>query len=77
MADYHHRNNAFDYDSQGSSGGALGALAFVVGIIVLFFIAMLFIGGDGEGTAPTDPAAAIAPTTEGAASAPVAPTTGQ
>lgn len=59
MSDYDQRNQAFDYTppSRGGSGG--GALIFVAILVVLFVLAMLFMGGSS--TLPADGAAPAAP----------------
>ena len=59
MSDYDQRNfnqgnRAFDYTppTRGGSGG--GALIFIGGIVVLFILAMVFIGGNGSSPLPED-----------------------
>ncbi|QBY00249.1 hypothetical protein E2K80_05450 [Rhodophyticola sp. CCM32] len=75
MSDFDHRNNTFDYAPQDSSGSTLGALLFVLGIVGVILVAMFFLGGDGNSTAPADPgtAPAIAPAPDVTPGAPAAP----
>ncbi|WP_341861356.1 hypothetical protein [Gymnodinialimonas sp. 57CJ19] len=53
MSDYDHRNRAFDYTPPTRGGSGSGALIFIGGIVVLFILAMLFMGG-GSSTLPDD-----------------------
>ena len=57
MSDYDHRNQAFDYSPPTRSGTGSGALLFVGGIVVLFILAVIFMGTGGtplpeDGAAP-------------------------
>lgn len=62
MSDYDQRNKAFDYTPPSRSGSGSGALIFIGGIVVLFILAMLFMGG-GSSTLPEEGAApAVTPT---------------
>jgi hypothetical protein len=71
MSDYDHRNQAFDYAPPTRGGSGSGALMFIGGILVLFVLAIIFMGG---GTGPVPEGDAAAPAVEQTApSAPVAP----
>lgn len=57
MSDYDQRNKAFDYTPPSRGGSGAGALIFIGGIVVLFILAMVFLGGGSsplpeDGTAP-------------------------
>jgi hypothetical protein len=69
MSDYNHRNQAFDYSPPVRSGSGAGALLFIGGIVLLFILAMVFMGpgpeAAGDGVVPADGAApAVAPLEE-------------
>lgn len=56
MSDYDQRNKAFDYAPPTRGGSGRGALIFIGGIVVLFVLAMVFMGG-GSSTLPEEGAA--------------------
>lgn len=63
MSDFDHRNQAFDYTPPTRGGSGSGALMFIGGIVVLFILAVFFMGS-GPSTAPEDGASAPAPAVE-------------
>lgn len=66
MSDYDQRNQAFDYKPPSRGGSGAGALIFIGGIVVLFILAMLFMGGPStlpaDGAAPVETAPIVDPT---------------
>lgn len=66
MSDYDQRNKAFDYTPPTRGGSGAGALLFIGGIVVLFILAMVFLGGGSsplpqDGTAPAIVAPDVSP----------------
>lgn len=68
MSDYDHRNQAFDYAPPTRGGSGKGALLLIGGIVLLFILAMAFMGS-GTDVVPAEggPAAPVTPADEGAA----------
>lgn len=66
MSDYDQRNQAFDYAPPTRGGSGKGALIFIGGIVVLFILAMFFMGGGS-----TLPDASTAPAVTPSDGAPV------
>ncbi|OAN81184.1 hypothetical protein A8B78_09235 [Jannaschia sp. EhC01] len=56
MSDFDQRNRNFDYAPPTRGGSGSGALIFIAGLVVLFILAMLFMGG-GSSTLPEEGAA--------------------
>lgn len=65
MSDYDQHNRNFDYAPPTRGGSGSGALIFIAGIVVLFILAMLFMGG-GSGTLPEEGAAPAVTPSDGA-----------
>ena len=66
MSDYDQRNKAFDYTPPTRGGSGAGALLFIGGIVALFILAMVFMGGGSsplpqDGTAPANGAPDVSP----------------
>ncbi len=77
MSDYNHRNQAFDYAPPTTGGSGKGALLLVGGLVVVFILAMAFLGANTENVAPEGgPASAVAPTDGGASGSAPAPAPG-
>ncbi len=71
MSDYDQRNKPVDYTPPTRGGSGSGALIFIGGIVVLFILAMLFMGGGGNSPMPGDGAAPSVTPADGAPAAPV------
>lgn len=65
MSDYDQRNKPFDYAPPTRGGSGSGALIFIGGIVVLFILAVLFMGS-GSSTLPEGGAAPTVTPADGA-----------
>lgn len=78
MSDFDQHKRNFDYAPPARGGSGSGALIFIGGIVVLFILAVLFMGGGGDSTLPAEGTApAVAPTDSAPVVDPTAPVIGE